>query len=481
VFVSALAFRLRPTPNRTLATLSLASLTFALLQSLISPALVTMQHALGTSETGIAWVPTAYLLSASVATPVLGRLGDIHGKRRLLTVSLAGLAVGTAVAALATNVETMIAGRVIQGLGGGIFPLAFGIIRDEFPREKVAGSIGFISALLGLGAGLGVVLSGVIIDFLDYHWLYWLPCVAAVVAVVGTIAAIPESPDRAPGRINWLGATLMSLGLTAVLFAVSKAGTWGWGAASTLGLFVAGIAVLTGWVATERRSSNPLVDMRVMAIRGVWTTNLLAVAIGASMFIAFILIPQFAQAPSSGGYGFDASVTGAGAFLVPLSLVMLVVGAYAGRIEARFGSKASATAGTGFILLAFVLLLTEHQHVWSVLLASAVLGVGVGLAFAAMANLIVEAVPASQTGVASGINAVSRTVGSAFGGQVAATFLAGSIVAGRPGVDGFDKAFLMAIVAVGLGLVAIAAHPGRARPAELRVAPGEDERVAVSA
>jgi MFS family permease len=266
--------------------------------------------------------------------------------------------------------------------------------------------------------------------------------------------------------------------LTAVLFAVSKADTWGWGASSTLGLFVAGTGLLAAWVASERRSSSPLVDMGVMAIRGVWTTNLLAVAIGASMFIAFILIPQFAQAPSSGGYGFDASVTGAGAFLVPLSLVMLVVGAYAGRIEARFGSKASATAGTIFILFAFVLLLSAHQHIWSVLLASAALGLGVGLAFAAMANLIVEAVPASQTGVASGINAVARTVGSAFGGQVAATFLAASVVSGRPGVDGFNKAFLMAIVAVGLGLVAIAAHPGRARPGVAREA---GERVAVSA
>lgn len=472
---SASSTRVRSTPGRTLAILSVASLAYALLQSVVSPALPTIQRALGTTENGATWVLTAYLLAAAIATPILGRLGDAYGKRRLMMVSLGGLAVGTALSALATDVELMVAGRVIQGLGGGIFPLAFAIIRDEFPAQRVAGSIGLVSALLGLGGGLGVVLSGVIVDVLDYHWLFWVPLAAIIIAFAGVALLIPESPNRAPSRINWVGAGLMSLGLTAVLLAVSETSTWGWGSPKTLGLLAAGLAVLGAWVMSERRSANPLVDMRVMAIRGVWTTNLLAVMVGAGMFTAFVLIPQFAQAPSDRGYGFDASTIEAGALLLPMALVMLVVGALAGRMEKRFGSRASAGLGTFAALLSYVVLLTEHGSKGGVLVASALLGLGIGLAFAAMANLIVEAVPPSHTGVATGMNTVARSVGGAFGGQLAATFLTGSIVLGRPTVDGFDHAFVMGLIALTLGLVAIAAHPGEIRGLRIpsrRAAPG---------
>jgi EmrB/QacA subfamily drug resistance transporter len=452
--------------NLTLAVLSLAALAYSLLQSLVTPALPTIQHAFGASESGTAWVLTAYLLSAAVATPILGRLGDIHGKRMTLIVVLAGLAVGTLVAAIATSLPLMIVGRVIQGFGGGVFPLAFGIIRDEFPQEKVAGSIGLVSALLGLGGGLGVVLAGVIVDNLSYHWLFWIPMIAVLVALLATIVVIPDSPMRAPAAINWLGAALMSIGLVAVLLAVSETSTWGWGSPKTLGLIAAGLVVLGLWVANELRAQSPLVDMRVMAIRGVWTTNLVAVLLGIGMLAAFVLIPQFAQMPEASGYGFGSSVTAAGLLLLPMALVMLVVGALAGHVERRFGSKFAVLAGAAFTLGAYVLLLVAHDSKLPIYIASAVLGVGIGLAFAAMANLIVGAVPPDQTGVATGMNTVARSVGAAFGGQLAATFVSGSVGAGGlPTVAGFNHAFLMAIIALVVALLAAFAIPTtRSRP-----------------
>ena len=172
----------RQRPVVTLAVLSIAGLSFALLQSLVAPALPDIQHTLNTSEGTVAWILTAYLLSASVATPIIGRLGDVHGKEKSLLVVLAILALGTLISALATSIGMMILGRIIQGAGGGIFPLAFGIIRDEFPAERVAGSIGLMSAILGVGGGLGIVLAGPIVDSLSYHWLFWLP-LATVIAL----------------------------------------------------------------------------------------------------------------------------------------------------------------------------------------------------------------------------------------------------------------------------------------------------------
>jgi len=198
----------------------------------------------------------------------------------------------------------MIVGRVIQGAGGGIFPLAFGIVRDEFPRDRVAGSIGLLSSILGVGGGIGIVLGGLIIEHLNYHWLYWIPLVVIVVAAICTWRFVPESPIRVPGRVNWLAAALMSSGFICVLIAISETTTWGWGSAKTLGLLAVGLLLCAAWVWVEVHSDEPLIDMTMMRIRGVWTTNLVAFLLGAGMYASFLIFPQFAELPKSTGFGF---------------------------------------------------------------------------------------------------------------------------------------------------------------------------------
>src|SRR3954466_833675 len=192
-------------------------------------ALPVMQEDLNASTAGIAWVFTSYLIAASVVTPIAGRLGDMFGKRRVLIFALAGLAAGSALGAVVTTLPLMILARTIQGFGGAIFPLAFGIIRDEFPRERVAGAIGLMSALLGIGGGVGILAGAAIVEHLSWHWLFWLPLVLIVLAAVCTWRFVPESPVRVPGRVNWLAAALMSAGMTLILIAVSETTAWGWG------------------------------------------------------------------------------------------------------------------------------------------------------------------------------------------------------------------------------------------------------------
>ena len=424
--------------------LSLGGLAYAMLSSSVVPALPTMQHALHTSETGITWLLTAYLLAASVGTAILGRLGDMYGKERLLLWTLVILAAGTLLAAVSSSLGVIIVARFIQGASGGIFPLAFGIVRDEFPREKVAGSIGLLSAILGAGAGVGIVLSGVIVEHLNYHWLFWIPLVATVVAAVATWRFIPESPVRVPGRINWLAAALMTVGMSTVLLAISETSKWGWGSTKTLGLVSLGVLVSIVWIAVEVRSRHPLIDMTMMRIRGVWTTNLAAFLLGAGMYSSFIVLPQFAQLPRSTGFGFGASVVVSGLYLLPSTVLMSILGIYAGRISQRFGSRAALLSGTAFTTASFALLAVAHSHPYDLLIAAGLLGVGIGLAFAALGNLIVQAVPNHQTGVASGMNTVMRTLGGALGGQLSATFIAAHIAHGHPTVTGFSETFLMA-------------------------------------
>jgi MFS family permease len=434
----------RTHPNLILAVLALGGLAYAMLSSSVVPALPTMERALHTNETDITWLLTAYLLSASVGTAILGRLGDMYGKERLLLWTLVILGAGTLLAAVSSSLPVIILGRFVQGASGGIFPLAFGIVRDEFPHERVAGSIGLLSAILGVGGGVGIVLSGVIVEHLDYHWLFWIPLMATILAGVATWRFIPESPVRVPGRINWLAAALMTTGISAVLLAVSETTTWGWGSARTLGLIAVGLAVSGLWIAVEVRSENPLIDMTMMRIRGVWTTNLAAFLLGAGMYASFIVFPQFAQLPRSTGFGFGASVVVSGLYLLPSTAGMTLLGIYAGRISERFGSRRALLTGTAFTTASFALLSVEHGHPYDLLVAAALLGVGIGLAFAALGNLIVQAVSNHQTGVASGMNTVMRTLGGALGGQLSATFIAAHMAHGQPTVTGFTETFLMA-------------------------------------
>jgi MFS family permease len=465
-----------PTTHRThptviLVVLSLAGIAYAMLSSSVVPALPTMQRALHTSEDGITWLLTAYLLSASVGTAILGRLGDMYGKERLLLVTLVILAAGTLLAAVSSSLGVIILARFIQGASGGIFPLAFGIVRDEFPREKVAGSIGLLSAILGVGAGIGIVLSGVIVEHLNYHWLFWIPLAATLIAILATWRFIPESPVRMPGRINWLAAALMTIGISTVLLAISQTTAWGWGSPKTLGLIAAGLAVTLLWVAVEVRSPNPLIDMTMMRIRGVWTTNLAAFLLGAGMYSSFIVLPQFAQLPKSTGFGFGASVVVSGLYLLPSTIGMTILGIYAGRISARFGSRAALIAGTAFTTASFALLSITHDHPYDLLVAAGLLGVGIGLAFAALGNLIVQSVSSHQTGVASGMNTVMRTLGGALGGQLSATFIAAHTVKGEPAVTGFTLTFLMAtgflVVCLFAGL--LVPRAGQAEPASVEL------------
>jgi predicted MFS family arabinose efflux permease len=285
----------------------------------------------------------------------------------------------------------------------------------------------------------------VIVEHLDYHWLFWIPLVTTLVAALLTWRLVPESPIRVPGRINWLAGALMTIGVSAVLLAVSETTAWGWGGPKTLLLAAFGFLVIALWIAVEVRSDMPLVDMTMMRIRGVWTTNAAAFLLGAGLYASFVIFPQFAQLPTSTGFGFGASVVVSGLYLLPATIGMALLGIFAGRISARFGSRWALLVGTVFTFASFLLLALAHEHPWQMLVAAALLGIGIGLSFAALGNLIVQAVTPEQTGVASGVNTVMRTLGGALGGQLSATFIASNVAAdGLPTVTGFTESYWMA-------------------------------------
>ena len=375
-----------------LAVLSLGALAYAVLSSAVIPALPVIQRDLHTSETGVTWLLTGFLLSASVGTAIIGKLGDLYGKRRMLIWTLVVLSAGTLLAAVSASLTVLIVARVIQGVAGGIFPLAFSIMRDEFPPDKVPGSIGLMSSILGIGGGGGLVVGGLIAEHLSWHWLFWVPLVPMVAAAVCTAIFIPESGVRAGGRVNWVSASLMSTGMCCVLIAIAQTTSWGWGSPKTLSLLAAGLVICVIWIIAEIRSPHPLVDMSLMATRGVWAPNLAAFLLGAGMYSAFLLLPQFAQLPRTTGFGYGASVVVAGLYLLPCSIGMGLMGSFAGRVERRFSSRHALVAGSAISAVACGWL-GIASHPADMLICSALLGIGIGLAYAALGNLIVQAVP----------------------------------------------------------------------------------------
>jgi EmrB/QacA subfamily drug resistance transporter len=410
----------------------------------VTPVLSTIEAELHTTQATVTWVLTAYLLSASIFTPILGRIGDMVGKERMFVATLVALALGSLLAALATSISVMILARVIQGVGGGVLPLAFGIIRDEFPREKVAGAVGTIAALIAVGGGLGIVLAGPIVDLLDYHWLFWIPLIMVSAAAIAAHFLVPESPVRTPGRISWAGAVLLSGWLVALLLAVSQAPTWGWGSRKVDGLLVLAVVIAVAWVVVESRSAQPLIDMKMMRIPTVWATNLVAFLFGLGMYATFAFLPEFLQTPSAAGYGFSASITESGLLLLPMSVTMFVLGIVSGRLAARYGSKLVLIVGASISVLPFIMLAFAHSSTWEIFVATAVMGIGFGLAFSAMSNLIVAAVPPAQTGVASGMNANIRTIGGSIGAAVMASIVtSGAAPGGLPKESGYTHGFIV--------------------------------------
>ena len=439
----------------TFMVLVLGVSAYSLLQSLVIPALPTIQHDVHTTQTAVTWVVTAYLLSASIFTPIMGRVGDMVGKERMLVVALVALAAGSVVAALAHSIGVLILGRAIQGIGGGCLPLSFGIIRDEFPPVRVATGVGVVAAMTAVGGGVGTIIAGPIITTLDYHWLFWIPFIMCVIAAVATHLFIPESPVRTPGGVSWLAAVLLSAWLVALLVAVSEAPSWGWGSSKVLGLLAIAVVMLVLWIMVELRARSPLVDMKMMAIPAVWTNNLVAFLFGLGMYSAMAFLPQFLQTPTSVGYGFGASVLRSGLYLMPLTVMMFVFGMLSGGIAARIGSKAAVVLGSALSCTAYVVLAVAHAEQWQIYAASTLLGIGLGLAFSAMSNLIVHAVPPAQTGVASGMNANIRTIGGAVGAAVMSSIVTATLLPhGFPAESGYTDGFWFLAAVTALAVVA---------------------------
>ncbi|WP_086767762.1 MFS transporter [Streptomyces bobili] len=451
------------------ATLALAGVTAAIMQTLVTPLIAELPQILDTSSSNAAWVITVTLLAAAVCVPVVGRLGDLLGKRRMLLACAVPLIVGSVVCALASDVVTMIVGRGLQGMGMGMLPLGIALLRDVLPAEKLSSSIALVSASMGIGGGLGLPIAAAIAQYANWRVLFWGSAGMAVAVTLLIWFLIPYVPAGAKGqRFDLPGALGLAVGLVSLLLAVSKGADWGWGSATTLGLFATAVVVFVAWGFWETRTTDPLTDLRTTARPRVLLTNLASVFVGFAMYASMLVMPQLLQFPEATGYGLGQSMLATGLWMAPGGIMMMFVSPLGGKLTNARGPKFTLVCGALVIAAGYGLSMALMGSAWGLMIVGIVINSGVGLAYGAMPALVMSSVPVSETAAANGFNTLMRSLGTSIGAAVIGVILA-QMTTTLGGVslaseDGFRTALL---VGGGLALVsaAIASFIPGVRPA----------------
>ena len=319
-------------PWRITAPLVVSSFAYATAQNTIVPVIPQVQEATGSSASQVAWMITGFFVSSAGLTVLTGRLGDLFGRKRVLCAILAIFGGGAAIAALGNSLAPIIAGRVVMGVGGGVFPLAYAILSAHLPRDRAAFGMGLISSMFGVGGALGLPLGGLVAGHFGHKGLFWATAAVALLALATVAGAIPSDRGERTGTVDWLGAILLTLALGGPLTAVSRAEEWVWAAPWTLGLLALGAVAFAVFLVVERKVSHPLVDLDVMRRRNVWAANLVTLLATTGHGVMFFLVPQIVQLPKSSGVGLGVDVDHSGLFLLPGAVLLIFAGPLTGRL-----------------------------------------------------------------------------------------------------------------------------------------------------
>lgn len=412
-------------PGIIIATLALAGIVAALMQTLVVPLIGDLPTMLNTDASNTAWVITITLLTAAIAIPVAGRLGDMYGKKRLLLACTVPLAAGSIVCALSVSLLPMIVGRGLQGLGMGIVPLGISLLRDVLPAERVGSGIALMSASMGVGGALGLPFAAAIAQAGSWRVLFWVA--AAFSIAVGLMVAkfVPASaaPTK-PGRFDAPGAVGLGIGLVALMLAISRGSDWGWASTTTLSLFAGSAVALLVWGWWELRTTDPLIDLRVTARPQVLMTNIASILVGFAMYAQSLVLPQLLQLPVETGFGLGHSMIGMGLWMAPAGLMMMAIAPVGAKLSAVRGPKITLALGALVIAIGYACSTLLLGSTVGVLVMTLITNSGVGLAYGAMPALIMSAVPQHETAAANSFNSLMRSLGSSVAAAIMGMILA---------------------------------------------------------
>jgi MFS family permease len=454
-------------PRGLIVGLSFVVLTVAVLQTAVVPVLGIIADQLDASLVAVSWAVTANLLAAAAATPLIGRLADLHSKKRVLLWVLAVVLVGSVLAATTSSLALLIVGRVLQAASFALYPIGVAILREELSEDRMVSAMSVLSGTLGFGGGTGLVVVGLLMNHgANYHRVFWLTTAFTVVVIAIVVFVVPARPRSTSGTIDWLGAAGLAAGLSAMLLAITQGNAWGWTSPRTLACAAGGIVITVGWWLWERRAKQPLVSTKMLSRRPIMLTNLATIFVGMGLYFAFLGLTQFVQIPrDTAGYGFGATVLEASViYLLPGALTGFLVALVSGRFIDRFGARpvlvvAAAAGITGFLFIAIA-----HDAPWQVIVASILANAYISLGYGALPALVVSEVSAGETGVATGMNAIARTIGSSTAAALVAVLLGRTIDGSSvPAESSFIAIFIGGAVTAALAMALIALSRVQAR------------------
>ena len=447
--------------------MSVVVLTVAVLQTGVVPILGVMARQLDVSLADISWTVTANLLAAAATTPLLGRLADLHTKKRVLLAVLVVVLAGSLLAAMTSSFALLIVARVLQGASFALYPIGVSILREELSPERLMAALAVLSAVLGFGGGMGLVIVGLLMrGDADYHRAFWFVSAFVALVLLAAMVVVPERPHRASGSVDWIGAAGLAVGLSLLLLTITEGNPWGWTSARTIGSALAAVGVLALWWWWERRCSQPLVSTTMLLRRPILLTNIATEAVGMGLYFGFLGLTGFVQAPAGSGYGFAATVLMASiVFLLPGAIAGFLTALASGRYIDRFGARLVLVVGIAIGMAGFAMLAVAHSEPWQVIAAGVLVNVYISLAYGALPSLVVREVEPGETGVATSMNAIARTIGASTAAAIVAVLLsrAGN---GHPPESSYTIIFALGAFTGLIALVLIAASKPRLRPIE---------------
>ena len=438
-----------------IAALAFSECLVAISSTAAIPLIPQMSESFGASGAATAWIAIIGSLVGGVSTPVLGRLGDTVGHRRVLLAAFVLLCVGTLLCAISTSLPMFLGGRALQGFVIGTLPAVVGILRNHLEPSAVRSALGIVVAGQGVGVGVGFMLGGLLQDY-DWSVTFWVMLGLSILALLALATTLPgSSSEHTGGRLDLVGAVVFSCFCLSLLLPLSMGEMWGWSSPITLGLFVAAAAALPLWAVWELRHPEPIVDVRLFSNPFFVLPNVAGFMIGATCGALFLLFIGYASLPREvAGFGFSASVLQAGSFLLPDAVCVMIGGLVVGRIASRRGPHFVLLLGTVLTSLAYLFLMLAHTEQWQMYLASGVIGFGIAGANTGMYLQVARTVSPDRAGMAQGVNSLVYALGSATGSAAIAAILAAHTNA-LPFSDdrgysvGYALCFVFGIIAVG--------------------------------
>jgi MFS family permease len=446
--------------NRTLVLFAILAASVMYVEIMLTPSLPQIEKQFNVSNGQVSLILSLYTVFGTAINPIVGKIGDIYGKKRTLLIVLIAYCIMVTMTSFVPTFNLVLISRTLQGIGLGIFPLAFSLVREQFPREQVPKAQGMISAMFGAGLALGLVLGAFVANKYDWETNYHLATPVVILLTIVIAYYVRESVYRnTKARMDYLGAGILGAALGMIVLGLSEGSAWGWTSTPVLGLIIVGGLLFVPLVLYERRILEPVLDFVQLRIRNVLVSNIIGVISGLAMLLAFQSIVFQLETPQPFGYGFNEFT--AGIYLLPLAIVMLIIAYPVGMLISRIGAKPFLLAGSVVGAFGFMLISTATSAI-QITEYLAVAAVGLAMLMVSMQNLLVLTVEPAQMGLQTSMNTVFRNIGQSLGapiaGSVLSTYIVTATLQGQtiafPTLAAYQYTYYIAAIAFVLSLVA---------------------------